>query len=161
MELSRRERVLRALTYQEVDRLPTQVNYTGSMGRSMAQHFGVDVADLPARLDNHLVRLDLSYDPRMSDDGRARFDWWGAGHDTQEEGYFIRVSPLAEDSSARISAEVPQRSDPPASSEPMSWERPAAAAIRLAFCRSAKGAKRTICLRWNKSLTGSWCACWI
>lgn len=97
MELSRRERVLRALTYQEVDRLPTQVNYTGSMGRSMAQHFGVDVADLPARLDNHLVRLDLSYEPRMSDDGRARFDWWGAGHDTQEEGYFIRVSPLAED----------------------------------------------------------------
>ena len=41
-------------------RARTVVLATGSMGRSMAQHFGVDVADLPARLDNHLVRLDLN-----------------------------------------------------------------------------------------------------
>ena len=96
MELSRRERVLRALTYQQVDRLPTQFNYTTSMGRSMAQHFGVDMADLPERLDNHLVRLDMTYEKRYSEDGKARFDWWGAGHDTQEEGYYIRVAPLHE-----------------------------------------------------------------
>jgi uroporphyrinogen decarboxylase len=25
----------------------------------------------------------------------VRFDWWGAGHATGEEGYFIRTSPLA------------------------------------------------------------------
>ena len=97
MELTRSERGRRALTYQEVDRLPTQFNYTGSMGESMARHFGVDVADLPGRLDNHLVRLDLTYESRLSDDGRARFDWWGAGHDTEEEGYFIRVNPLLDD----------------------------------------------------------------
>jgi uroporphyrinogen decarboxylase len=96
VELTRRERVLRALTYQEVDRLPTQLNYTSSMGQAMAQHFGVDLADLPQRLDNHLVRLDMSYPERLSEDGTARFDWWGAGHDTQEEGYYIRVAPLAE-----------------------------------------------------------------
>jgi uroporphyrinogen decarboxylase len=96
MELTRRERVRRALTYEEVDRLPTQFNYTASMGRSMADHFGVDVADLPERLDNHLVRLDMTYPERFSDDGDARFDWWGAGHDTREEGYYIRVAPLAE-----------------------------------------------------------------
>jgi uroporphyrinogen decarboxylase len=97
MELTRRERVLRALTYQDVDRLPTQVNYTTSMGQAMAQHFGVELDDLPERLDNHLVRLDLSYEPRFSDDGKARFDWWGAGHDTEEEGYYIRIAPLAQD----------------------------------------------------------------
>ena len=97
MELTRSERVRRALTYQEVDRLPTQFNYTGSMGASMAEHFGVDVADLPERLDNHLVRLDLTYESRLSEDGRARFDWWGAGHDTEEEGYFIRINPLFDD----------------------------------------------------------------
>ncbi len=97
MELTRRERVLRALTYQPVDRLPTQFNYTASMGERMAEHFGIEVADLPARLDNHLRRLDMTYEPRFSDDGKARFDWWGAGHDTQEEGYYIRVAPLAED----------------------------------------------------------------
>ena len=97
MELTRRERVHRALTYQEVDRLPTQFNYTGSMGQSMAQHFGVDIVDLPERLDNHLQRLDLTYELRYSEDGKARFDWWGAGHDTEEEGYYIRVNPLLDD----------------------------------------------------------------
>jgi uroporphyrinogen decarboxylase len=96
VELTRRERVRQALTYQEVDRLPTQFNYTASMGQAMAQHFGVDVPDVPARLDNHLVRLDMTYEERLSEDGKARFDWWGAGHDTQEEGYYIRVAPLAE-----------------------------------------------------------------
>jgi uroporphyrinogen decarboxylase len=89
--------VLRALTWQEVDRLPTQFNYTASMGAAMAAHFGVQVEELPERLDNHLQRLDLTYEPRFSEDGSARFDWWGAGHDTKEEGYYIRVAPLAED----------------------------------------------------------------
>ena len=97
MELTRSERVRRALTYEDVDRLPTQLNYTASMGQAMAEHFGVDVADLPARLDNHLVRLDMTYEQRLSPDGKARFDWWGAGHDTQEEGYYIRIAPLAND----------------------------------------------------------------
>ena len=54
------------------------------------------MADLSELLDNHLVRLDLTYEPRLSDDGRARFDWWGAGHDTEEEGYYIRIAPLAD-----------------------------------------------------------------
>ena len=96
MRLTRRERVRRALTYGEVDRLPTQFNYTASMGQAMAEHFGVDLADLPERLDNHLVRLDMTYERRLSEDGKARFDWWGAGHDTEEEGYYIRVAPLAD-----------------------------------------------------------------
>ena len=98
MTLSRRERVLRALTYQPVDRLPTQFNYTASMGRAMAEHFGVDVSPTCGqRLDNHLVRLDMTYAERLSEDGRARFDWWGAGHDTEEEGYYIRVAPLRDE----------------------------------------------------------------
>jgi uroporphyrinogen decarboxylase len=65
------------------------------MGDRLARHLGVGVAELPDRLDNHLVRLDLSHVPRLGADGRTRYDWWGAGHDTQEEGYFIRESPLA------------------------------------------------------------------
>jgi uroporphyrinogen decarboxylase len=97
VELTRRERVRRALTYREVDRLPTQVNYTASMGQALARHLEIDPARLPERLDNHLQRLDLTYPERLSEDGRTRFDWWGAGHDTQEEGYFIRVAPLAQE----------------------------------------------------------------
>jgi uroporphyrinogen decarboxylase len=91
-----KERLQRAFRYEPVDRLPTQINFTARMGEKMAAHFGVLVNDLPVWLDNHLVRVDLSYTERLSEDGSCRFDWWGAGHDTSEEGYFIRVSPLAE-----------------------------------------------------------------
>ena len=35
-------------------------------------------------------------EPRLSPDGRTRYDWWGAGHDAAEEGYFIRESPLGD-----------------------------------------------------------------
>ena len=89
-----KERLRQALRYEPVDRLPTQINYTARMGEKMAAYFGVAVNDLPVWLDNHLVRVDLSYPERLSEDGASRFDWWGAGHDTSEEGYFIRVSPL-------------------------------------------------------------------
>ncbi len=95
MSLTRRERVRRALRHEPVDRLPTQVGWTASMGQRMAEHLGVDLARLSERLDNHLVRVDLSHPARLSPDGRTGYDWWGAGHDTLEEGYFIRESPLA------------------------------------------------------------------
>ncbi len=95
MPLSRRERVRRALRYEPLDRLPTQVGWTAQMGDRMARHFGSEVSELPARFDNHLVRVDLSHQPPLSPDGRTRTDWWGAGHDAAEEGYFIRECPLA------------------------------------------------------------------
>jgi uroporphyrinogen decarboxylase len=95
MILSRRERVLRALRHEPLDRLPTQVGWTAQMGDRLARHFGLDVSELPTRFENHLVRVDLNYRPRLSPDGRTRTDWWGAGHDAAEEGYFIRESPLA------------------------------------------------------------------
>ena len=34
--------------------------------------------------------------PGFCRDRLVRFDWWGAGHDTVEEGYFISDNPLAE-----------------------------------------------------------------
>jgi uroporphyrinogen decarboxylase len=85
-----------ALRCAALDRLPTQVNYTAAMGRQMAAHFGVSLQDLPVLLDNHLLRVDLDFPGRLSDDGSVRFDWWGAGHATAEEGYFIKFSPLQE-----------------------------------------------------------------
>jgi uroporphyrinogen decarboxylase len=90
-----KERLQRALRHEPVDRLPTQINYTARMGEKLAAHFHVSQADLPQLIDNHLVRVDLSFPERLSQDGMSRFDWWGAGHDTSEEGYFIRSSPLA------------------------------------------------------------------
>lgn len=91
-----RARVLRAIHHQPVDRLPTQINYTGKMARKMADAFGVPVESLPDQLGNHLLRLDLTHPARYSDDGVAQFDWWGAGFDTREEGYFVCVNPLQE-----------------------------------------------------------------
>lgn len=86
----------RALAHQPVDYPPTQVNYTSGMGDLLARHLGVSIADLPRRLDNHLMRVDITYPERLNAAGTVRYDWWGAGHDVGEEGYYIADSPLSE-----------------------------------------------------------------
>jgi uroporphyrinogen decarboxylase len=96
MPMTHKARLAAAFGHATLDRLPTQINYTAAMGQAMAAHFRVALKDLPALLDNHLVRVDVSHSPRFSPDGLVRYDWWGVGHDTVEEGYFIRHSPLAE-----------------------------------------------------------------
>lgn len=96
MSLTHKERMRRAMLYEAVDRIPTQINYTLGMGSLLARHFDVSFEELPGTLDNHMVRLDLSYPQRLSEDGSLRYDWWGAGHDTKEEGYFVAYSPLSE-----------------------------------------------------------------
>ena len=93
--LSKRERMRRALFRQEVDRLPVQTNYTGVMEAKLASYFGVSRQELPARLDNHLLRLDLTHPRRLSPDSSVGYDWWGAGWDTRTEGYWHSHSPLA------------------------------------------------------------------
>jgi uroporphyrinogen decarboxylase len=94
MTMTRKERMRRAVQHESIDRIPTQINYTAGMGTAMSEHFGVAVADLPDFLGNHMVRVDLSHKGQLSDDGKVRFDWWGVGFDTEEEGYFAAVSPL-------------------------------------------------------------------
>src|SRR3974377_1006695 len=94
MTLTPKERMQRALLHEPIDRIPTQINTTASMGQKLAAHFGVATVDLPRVLDNHFLRVDLTYPERLSGDGKVRFDWWGAGHDTGEEGYSIPVNPL-------------------------------------------------------------------
>ncbi len=96
MSLTHKQRLLNTFLHRPVDRLPTQVNYTAAMGARLAQHFGCPLAELPTRLDNHLVRLDLSFPERIDAQQGVRYDWWGAGQDLGEEGYYIKVSPLAE-----------------------------------------------------------------
>jgi len=96
MSLTHKERVQQALQHHPIDRLPTQINYTSAMGEKMAVHFGISLAELPARLDNHLVRVDLSYSRRLRDDGLVLYDWWDVGWATDEEGYLPTDSPLAQ-----------------------------------------------------------------
>ncbi len=96
MNLTPKTRMLRALRHQTVDRIPTQINYTAEMGQKMAAHFSIPAAELPAFLGNHFLRLDISYPVRYSEDKRIRYDWWGVGFDTQEEGYYTAINPLSE-----------------------------------------------------------------
>lgn len=96
MTLSPKERMRRAIRYEVVDRLPTQINYTRAMGEELAAHFRIPPEDLPSRLDNHMIRVDISHPERRSPDGKTTYDWWGVGFSTEEEGYFTTVNPLAD-----------------------------------------------------------------
>lgn len=95
--MSRKERTLRALRGESVDRLPTQCNYTTAMGRLLAAHFGIALEDLPDRLGNHLLRVDLTHSRPTSADGSIEYDWWGAGWDTRTEGYWHSFAPMKGD----------------------------------------------------------------
>lgn len=91
-----KERFRRALRHEPVDRIPTQINYTADMGQKMANHFNIAIDALPEVLGNHMIRVDIDYQPRFSADGKVKYDWWGVGFDVDEEGYYAAVNPLGE-----------------------------------------------------------------
>jgi hypothetical protein len=95
MTVTHKERKRPALRREPVDRIPTQVNYTRAMRQPLAARLGVIPDALPQQMDNHLLRLDLTYEDRRSEDGQIAFDWWGVGFDTRQEGHFDTVHPLA------------------------------------------------------------------
>jgi uroporphyrinogen decarboxylase len=92
-----KERLLRTISHQSIDRLPTQINYTSRMGAKLCAHFGVTERDLPAFLGNHLLRVEIASPKRLSEDGKIAYDWWGVGFSTEDEGYRTIFNPLAED----------------------------------------------------------------
>jgi len=94
--LTPKQRMRRAIWRQPVDRLPVQTNYTGTLAAKLAGHFQCAIADLPARFDNHLLRVDVNHAPRLSDDGLISDDWWGAGWGTATEGYWHAAAPMAD-----------------------------------------------------------------
>ncbi len=96
MSMTEKERMRRALQHESVDRIPTQINYTEGMGQRMAEHFNLPVSELPFFLGNHMIRVDINHPGRPNEAGTVKFDWWGVGFDTQEEGYFAAVNPLKE-----------------------------------------------------------------
>src|ERR1039458_4379453 len=93
--LTRKERMRRALRREPVDHLPCQTNFTGAMGRRLAEHFGISEAQLQDRLGNHLLRVDIAHVRERNGDGAIEYDWWGAGWDTRTEGYWHSFAPLA------------------------------------------------------------------
>jgi uroporphyrinogen decarboxylase len=91
-----KERLQRTLTHQSVDHLPTQINYTHAMGQALSAHFGVALENLPEYLGNHLLRIDIANEEKLSNDGKLKYDWWGVGFDVNEEGYFTAFNPLSQ-----------------------------------------------------------------
>ncbi|NJN92842.1 MAG: hypothetical protein HC875_01490 [Anaerolineales bacterium] len=77
MTLTPKERTRHALRHEPVDRIPTQINYTDDMGKILCDHFKTSPEELSHRLDNHLVRVDVSHTAYLNEDGSARYDWWG------------------------------------------------------------------------------------
>ena len=65
------------------------------MGNKIAQYLGVSFSELPAVVNNHMVRVDISYPKRLNEDGSLYYDWWGVGWSTKEEGYLPAECPLA------------------------------------------------------------------
>jgi uroporphyrinogen decarboxylase len=96
MSLTYKERMRRALLHEPVDYLPTQINFTKAFGQKLTQHYRVSEHELPDHLGNHMVRVDIQFDPRFSADGKVIYDWWGVGFDVEEEGYFASVNPLTD-----------------------------------------------------------------
>ncbi len=92
-----KQRMRGALLHQSVDRIPTQINYTTRMGAQIAALLGVAPEELPQRLDNHLLRLEVDAPRRLSADGKVSYDGWGAGWSTEQEGYYLEYAPLGED----------------------------------------------------------------
>ncbi len=95
MPLTHKERMRLALERKPVDRIPTQMGFTGDMARKIAAHLNIAVEALPAAVDNHMIRVDISYPERLNTDGSIRYDWWGVGWNTHEEGYLPAECPLA------------------------------------------------------------------
>lgn len=95
MTITRKQRLRKALRHEVIDSLPTQVNHTDGMAPpKMEAHFQIAAKDLPIILGNHMVRVNINTPPRLSADGKVKFDWWGIGFDIKEEGYLAAVNPL-------------------------------------------------------------------
>lgn len=105
-----RERFLSAITGRQTDRLPTQIDFTPLAAEQAAGWLGVEVANLPLVLGNHVMSVYAGGKVRM--EGTTAFDLWGIGWDsTINDGFQVDVNPLA-DLKALSTYRFPDPDDP-------------------------------------------------
>jgi len=94
--MTHKQRVIRAIQGEELDRLPTQISFTPEMSRKVARHLGVSESELFQRLDNHLIMVSPDDTQRIDEEKLIRYDNWGIGWDMGKlsEGFLIRERPL-------------------------------------------------------------------
>ena len=78
--LTMRDRTRRSLWRQAADRVPVQTNYTSSMACRLAAQFGCAKSELPGRMHNHLLRVDVTHKPPLSVDDQFRLVGRRLGH---------------------------------------------------------------------------------
>jgi uroporphyrinogen decarboxylase len=92
---SRKERLKRTLLHQDVDFIPTQINFTAGLSKLLLNHFQIFEKELPFHLGNHMIRVDIDYPNKFSSNKKLKYDIWGVGFDTEEEGYYAAFNPLS------------------------------------------------------------------
>jgi len=90
-----KQRVIRSVKRDELDRFPTQLTFTPEMSRIIARHLKMSEDELERRLDNHIIAVPPDDTVRIDKEKGIRYDHWGIGWDTKlTEGFLIRVRPL-------------------------------------------------------------------
>jgi len=101
-KLTPKERMLRTINCQEIDRLPTQIDFSGVCLDKMLKYW--DLASEPQAvsfLDNHIVYAYLNdvvgnIKARQLAADDISFDSWGVGYSNGQEGPLPVVHPLAD-----------------------------------------------------------------
>ena len=102
MTLTKKERMRRALLHESVDRLPTQINYTQALGQKMARNYGVGEQDLPKYLGNHMVRVDIQFDAKVSEDGKNAYVLMKGLNGENKNGYHTFFLEASKDNEWKI-----------------------------------------------------------
>ncbi|MDR3588647.1 MAG: uroporphyrinogen decarboxylase family protein [Negativicutes bacterium] len=101
-KLTPKERLLRTMKRQEIDRLPTQIDFSGACLDKMLKHWGLaSEPQAVSFLGNHIVYAYLNdavgnIKARQLADSDLSFDSWGVGYSNGQEGPLPVVHPLAD-----------------------------------------------------------------
>ncbi len=101
-KLTPKERMLRTMKGQEIDRLPTQIDFSGACLDKMLKHWGLaSEPQAVSFLDNHIVYAYLNdavgnIKARQLATADVSFDSWGVGYASGQEGPLPVVHPLSD-----------------------------------------------------------------
>lgn len=104
-EMTKKERLLAAMSRQELDRIPTQLDFSPLMLDTVCDHYKLPrngEEQLLPYLDNHLVYCFINdafgmQRKRVKSNSKVVLDNWGCGFDITQEGNCQAVYPLADE----------------------------------------------------------------
>ena len=100
--LTPKQRVLRTIRRQEIDRLPTQIDFSGACQDKMTKHWGLrGDREMAPFLGNHIIYAYMNdavgnIKARQAGQGDISYDDWGTGFQNVSEGPSPVSNPLAD-----------------------------------------------------------------